>query len=60
MASPIPEQATSERGYTLMEVLIAMTILAISLTILLGTQSSAVQRGSMATQTSMALLAPVI
>ena len=35
-------------GYTLMEVLIALTILAGSLTILLGTQSSAVQRGSMA------------
>ena len=37
-------------GYTLMEVLIALTILAVSLTILLGTQSSAVQRGAMANQ----------
>lgn len=43
-------------GYTLMEVLIALTILAVSLTILLGTQSSAVQRGAMANQMTTASL----
>jgi len=39
-----------------MEVLIAITILALVLTVLLGTQSNAVQRGAMANQTTTATL----
>lgn len=48
--------ADAGSGYTLMEVLIALTILASSMTILLGTQSSAVQRGSMANDMTVATL----
>ncbi len=49
-------QRISRRGYTLMEVLIALTILALVLTVLLGTQSNAVQRGAMANNTTTATL----
>ncbi|MEO1269637.1 MAG: type II secretion system protein [Myxococcota bacterium] len=38
----------ARRGYTLMEVMIALVILASSLTILMGTQSGSVQQGSRA------------
>src|SRR5690606_27413820 len=41
-------------GYTLMEVLIALTILALVLTVLLGTQANSVQRGSRANDTTTA------
>lgn len=49
-------RSTKMRGYTLMEVLIALTILALVLTVLLGTQSNAVQRGAMANNTTTATL----
>lgn len=43
-------------GYTLMEVLIAMTILAVVLTVLLGTQASYTRVGASANETAVASL----
>ena len=46
----------SGRGYTLMEVLIAVTILAMVLTVVLGTQASQVQVGATANELGTASL----
>jgi prepilin-type N-terminal cleavage/methylation domain-containing protein len=49
-------RAARPRGYTLMEVLIAMTILALVLTVLLGTQATHTRVGATANETSVAAL----
>ncbi len=46
----------SSRGYTLMEVLIAMTPLALVLTVLLGTQATHTRVGASANETAVATL----
>ncbi len=48
--------ARSARGYTLMEVLIAVALLAVVLTVVLGTQANQVQIGSTANEMGTAML----
>ena len=54
--SPCLPARRARRGYTLMEVLIAVTILAMVLTVVLGTQANQVQVGATANQIGTASL----
>jgi prepilin-type N-terminal cleavage/methylation domain-containing protein len=50
------KRSTVARGYTLMEVLIAMTLLALVLTVLLGTQATHTRVGASANEMAVATL----
>ena len=57
-APPVPSgpPAPVQRGFTLLEVMVALAILAVSLTALLGTQSSSVVLSRYITETSVATM----